>query len=234
MLDSLERFVLGLRERRWANLGVALARIFLAFAFVPAGLKKVLGQPFTDPAKTGAFHDFLHAFHATGAFYSFVGVVQLSAAFLLLSQRYATAGAALLLPVLTAIFVFCWSTGVYPTATVVTIMWITTLGLFAWDLDKWRVLLAAEGATRSSPPRSRPPLDLRLWAACGLTVTALYLGVCLASAEIYRPRGAEFGKPAFYVFPLMLALVGATFGVDEVRHRRRPRQATPGSGEEVL
>lgn len=220
MLDALERKILSLHERRTPWLCVAVARIFLAFAFVPAGLKKVLGEPFTDPSKTGEFHEFLHAFHATGAFYSFVGAVQLLAAGLLLSQRFASLGAALFAPILSVILVFCWSTGVYPTATVVTLMWLTTLALVGWDLDRWRALTKAPGAARPARAAAPLPLDLRLWAACGLITTGLYLVVCLLTGEIYRPRGAEWSKPQFYVFPVMLASVVVTWVVDRSRWRK--------------
>jgi uncharacterized membrane protein YphA (DoxX/SURF4 family) len=229
MLNALERRILALHERRGPWLAVAVARIFLAFAFVPAGLKKVIGQPFTDPSKTGEFHEFLHAFHATGGFYSFVGLVQLVAAALLLSQRFASLGAALFAPILSVILVFCWSTEVYPTATVVTLMWLTTLALVSWDLDRWRGLLRAPGAAREARAAQTLPLDLRLWAACGLTVTGLYLLVCLVTGEIYRPRGAEWGKPQFYVFPLMLLLVVGTWLLDRARWRKGPA----GSVEET-
>ena len=80
--------------------------MLIGFAFIPAGLKKLLGQPFTDPTNTGVFHDFLHAFHSTGLFYQFVGALQLTAAVLLITQRHATLGAVLIAPILVAIFVF--------------------------------------------------------------------------------------------------------------------------------
>jgi hypothetical protein len=172
------------------HLAVANLRILIGFAFVPAGLKKVLGQPFTDPEKTGPFHDFLHAFHATGGFYRFVGVVQLTAAVLLMTQRYARWGALLVLPVITAIMVFCWSTGVVPTAIVATLMWGGTAALVAWDLR----------------PRAAFA-DERYWAACGVAVLALYLGACALTGEVYRPRGgAEWHRPAFYALVAMPAL----------------------------
>src|SRR5688500_3998399 len=116
--ESLERLHRRARAARWSNLAVVNLRFLIGFAFVPAGLKKVLGQPFTDPHNTGAFHDFLHAFHATGFFYRFVGALQLTVALLLFTQRFARWGAYLALPIITAIMVFCWSTRVYPTATV--------------------------------------------------------------------------------------------------------------------
>lgn len=98
MKTGLRALVDDARTRRWAHLVVVNLRLVLGFAFLPAGLKKVLGQPFTDADKQGAFHDFLRAFHDTGAFYRFVGVLQLVTAALLLTQRWATLGAFLRSP----------------------------------------------------------------------------------------------------------------------------------------
>ena len=71
---------------------------------------------------------------------------------LLFTQRFATLGAVLALPILTAITVFCWSTHVYPTATIATLMWLGTLGLVMWDFHKWRGVFA----------RDDRPHDLRI------------------------------------------------------------------------
>ena len=159
------------RRVRWINVAVVNLRFLIGFAFVPAALKKVLDQPFTDPANHGRFHDFLHAFHATGGFYTFVGVMQLVAAVLLCTQRFATLGAFVALPILSAITVFCWSTGVYPTATVATLMWLGTVGLVIWDIDKWRGVVTREG-TATAVSAEPLPIDLKLWARCGWAVTA--------------------------------------------------------------
>jgi uncharacterized membrane protein YphA (DoxX/SURF4 family) len=168
---------------RWVHLGVVNLRILIGFAFVPAGLKKVLRQPFTDPDNHGPFHDFLHAFHATGFFYQFVGILQLTAALLLFSQRWARAGALIALPIITAIMVFCWSTGVVPTATVATLIFLGVALLLLWD-----------------HPAPRPaPFPLRPWQVCGAAVLALYAAACAISGEVYRPRpGGERGAP-FYL-----------------------------------
>ncbi len=209
-------------SRRWLHVCVALLRIFVGFALVPSGLKKVLGEPFTDPANIGPFHDFLDAFHATGFFYSFVGVMQLVTALLLMTQRYATLGAFFLMPIVTTILVFCWSTRVYPTASVVTLMWLATLALLLWDLDKWRAIIAPARPTKTAPPLT----DLGLWGRCGLAILVLYLLTCVLNGGIYRPRGVELDNPAFYVFPLLLLLPIATFVIDRSRFRARGR-STP-------
>lgn len=208
------------RRRGWA-LFVAILRILLAFALVPSGLKKVIGEPFTDPANEGAFHDFLDAFFATGAFYTFVGASQLLAATLLFSQRFATAGALLLLPILTVILIFCWSTQVWFTAGVVTLMWLGNVGLVVWDAHKWRAVFAADDRPAAAAPAFAPQVDVRLWGACGLAIFAFYLLVCAISGEIYRPRGMELHDPRFYVFPALVVFPVVTWIVDRRRFRRR-------------
>lgn len=216
----LDRLLTRLRAARWANVVVVNLRILIGFAFVPAALKKILGEPFTDPANHGPFHDFLDAFHATGTFYAFVGALQLAAALLLSTQRWAALGAALALPILTVIGAFCWSTGVVITSIVVTLMWLGTVGLLVWDLDRWRLLVAPGDRPRElryAPPGAR--IDMQLWERCGLSLLLLYFGSVLARGGVYRPRGMEWSEPAFYVMPAMMLLPILTFVIDQ---RRRP------------
>ncbi|MBA2539447.1 MAG: hypothetical protein H0V17_07430 [Deltaproteobacteria bacterium] len=214
--------VRGARRVRWINVAVVILRILIAFAFVPAALKKVLDQPFTDPANHGTFHDFLHAFHATGWFYTFVGVMQLVAAALLFTQRFALIGALIALPMLSAISVFCWSTGVVVTSVVATLMWLGTIGLIGWDVDKWKGVLARDGETVTSEPTSLP-IDLRLWAKCGWAILILYIGTALLRGGVYRPRGLELGEPAFYVLPVVMLLPIVTLVIEQRRRAAASR-----------
>lgn len=224
-MERLARHVEALRGRAGAQRFVALLRIALGFALLPSGLKKVLGAPFTDPANHGPFHDFLHAFYATGFFYTFVGLSQLVTAFLLMTQRFASLGAIFLAPIVTVILVLCWSTGVYPTASVVTAMFLGTLLLVLWDQAKWRPLLfpdpqRAPWLTPSSPPELA---GTRRWGLCGLAVYGLYLLSCVATGGVYRPRGLAWHQPAFYVLPALLLLPVTTYFLDR-HHAQAKRQ----------
>jgi uncharacterized membrane protein YphA (DoxX/SURF4 family) len=213
-----------MRRARWANLVVINLRILIGFAFLPAAVKKLLDQPFTDPGNTGPFHEFLHAFHATGWFYQLVGGFQLVAAALLLSQRFALVGALLALPMLTAIAALCWSTGVAPTATVATLMWLGTLGLVAWDVDRWRGVLGGAPAA-SVPDGGAAVVELRRWQWCGAVIAALYLGACAVHGGVYRPRGMDLGDPTFFVLPAIALCPVVTLVLDARGRRARARQA---------
>ncbi|MEM9492332.1 MAG: hypothetical protein AAGC55_24510 [Myxococcota bacterium] len=217
-----------IRRARWANLAVVNLRILIGFAFVPAGLKKVLGQPFTDPGNTGLFHDFLHSFHATGSFYQFVGVVQLLAAALLMTQRFAAVGAMLATPVLTAITVFCWSTAAgLPTRTVVTLMLIGSVALLIWDSARLRGLAVSDQSeTKLVVPALAPVIDMRLWQHCGTAILVLYFTVSWLSGGVYRPRGIELDNPAFYILPALPLFPVVTYLVDRRRLRARERLAS--------
>lgn len=229
-LDGVERMAGRLHRRRWATLGAIWLRILIGFAFVPAGLKKVLDQPFTDLANRGPFHDFLHAFRETGPFYQSVGALQLAAATLLITQRFAALGAWLALPILTAIAAFCWSTAGIPTTTVVSLMWLGTVGLLLWDVARWRELLRPSGAPPSAPPRvladaeapeAAPVVEWSLWERCGAAILASYLGATLLAGEIYRPRGLELTTPAFYLLVALPAIPAITFALEQRRRRVR-------------
>jgi len=221
MLDRLIARLDRLRAARPAHLAVVNLRIIIGFAFVPAGLKKLLGQPFTDPGNAGTFHDFLHAFLATGGLYRFVGAMQLVSALLLMTQRFAALGAALALPIATAITAFTWSTAKAPTVIVTTLMTLGLAGLLAWDLRRWAGLLTERALPPA--PAAPPPIERRLWAACGLAVIAVYGGLCLALGEVYRPRKPQPDSPAYFVMPALPLLPLATWLIE----RRRRRATTP-------
>lgn len=222
-IRRVKQLIVTLRTHRPLHLAVANLRILLGFAFLPAGLKKVLYQPFTDPQNSGPFHDFLHGFYATGFFYQFVGGVQLLVAVLLMSQTFATLGSLMALPVITCILVFCWSTWVVPTAIVTTLMFAGTLALVLWDIDRWLGVVHPDHVP-TRPDTTTPSLiDLRLWRACGLGILVVYALGCLAYGGVYRPKGMDLGEPAFYVLPLIVLFPIVTLVVEQ---RRRGRSAS--------
>ena len=122
---------------------------------------------------------------------------------LLITQRHAPVGAALAAPILVTILVFCWSTGVVPTAIVVTLMSVGLLALILWDMQRWKALL---GLTTPAP--RRPPVQ---WSTCGSGAVAAGSFCCsnfgntAITGQVYRPLGAEWSNPSFIVL-LMIAV----------------------------
>src|SRR6476620_12563959 len=84
-------------------------RILLALAFVPSGLKKVMGLRFTKLGIDNPVGFFFEALYQSGMYWNFLGAVQLLAALLLLIPKTATAGAILYFPIIINILVIVTS-----------------------------------------------------------------------------------------------------------------------------
>ena len=76
------------------------------------------------------------AFYATGFYYNTVGF-QMLAGGLLITQRFATLGAFMFLPIIFNISILTLSTIGSLTPLVATLMLLGTLFLLLWDLPKW-------------------------------------------------------------------------------------------------
>lgn len=81
-LDAAHGWALRHPLFRVATIGV---RVLLALAFVPSGLVKILGQPFTSLPTSDPVGYFFAGFFSAHDYYRFVGVAQWTAAALLLA-----------------------------------------------------------------------------------------------------------------------------------------------------
>ena len=98
--SQLDRIHLRARGNKWLRLFAIFCRVALAAGFIPSGMQKVLGERFTVLAINHPMGNFLEAFHHTGYYYPFVGVMQVLAAILLLIPRTVTIGAFIYLPII--------------------------------------------------------------------------------------------------------------------------------------
>ena len=221
MLTWLEDRVAWARQFRAMHIFVIVLRMMIAFAFIPAGLKKVIGERFTAAEKTGPFNEFVHAFYDTGLLYHWVGWLQLIAACLLMTQRFATLGAVLMAPILFTILVFCWSVVVIPTATVVTLMSLGIIGLLLWDIHKLKLLFFRDGQRVDvTLPGPHPTVDMKLWARCGWLILILYFGTAALTQEVYRPMGADWSNPSFIVLQVITLLPLLTYLIERRRRKK--------------
>ena len=101
-------------------------------------------------------------------------------------------------------------------------MLLGTLGLLAWDWERWRALFASERRdTNIVLEPASPRIDWSLWERCGLAILLVYFATCAISGGIYRPRGAELHNPAFYLLPTIALFPVVTWLIDRARYRAR-------------
>ncbi len=89
------------------------------------------------------------------------------------------------LPVIASITVFCWSTGVVPTAIVTTLMLCANLLLVVWDVDRWMPILRradrpSRGGRKVAAHPAQPLIDLSLCAPAALPSSSPTASACLA------------------------------------------------------
>ncbi|MCD9853108.1 DoxX family protein [Epilithonimonas sp. JDS] len=130
-----------LRNNRTLNLLIIGIRFLVGFAFIPSGLKKVLGERFTSIGTDHPIGYFFEAMYRTGFYYEFLGFCQLLAAFLLFTQKFATLGALMFFGIILNICVLTISMHFTGTWIITSLMLFAGTVLLVWDWNKLKPIL---------------------------------------------------------------------------------------------
>ncbi|PPK88044.1 DoxX-like protein [Neolewinella xylanilytica] len=186
-LDALHHRIYG---NRWLRYFTYFCRWTLALGFLMAGYVKVIGERFTDlPVKHPMGH-FLQGFYETGYYYTFVGVMQIVAAVLLVIPRTTTLGAVIYFPIILNICILSFSVRFEGSLLTSPLMVLANLYLLGWDYHKWKYILPFR---RSVTDRALPgpvEADHRFPFAffAGVGITVVLVGVMTFSIYNIRPR----------------------------------------------
>jgi hypothetical protein len=164
-----------LKQSLLVQLAVIYTRYLIGGAFVFASLIKIKGHRFTQIPDDGIGHSVGHFFemmYQSGLYWQFLGWAQLVAGLLLLTQRYATLGAVLFLPIIANIFVITISYNFGGTPVITGLMLLATLGLLLWDWNRLRVLLNLPVIEEKTSLLFESPL----WAWVGAVLFAFTAG----------------------------------------------------------
>lgn len=211
------KLLIAWKQKIWLQLAVIYMRYLIGGAFVFASLIKIKGHRFTTAQGAGApihsAHHFFETMYQSGLYWQFLGLAQLVAGLLLMTQRYALLGALLFLPIIANIYVITISYDFGYTSVITGAMLVATVGLLVWDWTSLRVVLnqPALAAPAATPgPRN-------LWEIIGLILFSftagyraftdaynmlLWVGVCTGVGAIglviswLAPRHAKQLPPA--------------------------------------
>lgn len=126
------------RRNKWLGYFEIFCRVTLAAGFIPSGMQKVLGERFTVLAVNHPMGNFLDAFYHTGYYYTFVGIMQVLAAILLLIPRTVTIGAFIYLPIIINICILSLSVRFDGSQITSPLMTCAVLFILSWDYHKFR------------------------------------------------------------------------------------------------
>ena len=138
---TLDRLHFRVKQNRWLRYFAIFNRIVLSIGFLPAGLVKIVGERFASglSVKHPMGH-YLEALHRTGYYYTFIGVLQVIAAILLLIPRTATLGALIYFPIILNICILSFAVRFEGSLLFSPLMVLANLYLLCWDYDKLKFI----------------------------------------------------------------------------------------------
>lgn len=136
--EKLDEIHFRARKNKWLYYFSIFCRVSLAAGFIPSGMQKVLGERFTVLAINHPMGNFLEAFHHTGYYYPFVGLMQVVAAILLLIPRTVTLGAFIYFPIILNICILSLAVRFDGSLVTAPLMVCAVLFLLCWNYHKFK------------------------------------------------------------------------------------------------
>lgn len=135
-------------------------RVVLAAGFIPSGMVKILGERFTALPDYHPMGQYLEALSHTSWYYPFIGIMQVSAAILLLIPRTATLGAVIYFPIILNICFLSLAVRFDGSLITSPLMVLAVLYLICWDYHKFKFILPFKSV---SPPPTLPKWKEMSW-----------------------------------------------------------------------
>lgn len=154
-LNSLNNFLLLFKAQKLSQVFTIYLRYLIGFAWVFASIVKIEGKRFTiENGINSPINSASHLFetlYQSNLYWSFLGVCQLFAGFLLLTQVYSIIGAIISFPIILNIFIITISYEFGGTSYITFLMLLSNLYLIIWDWDIIKVLFLPKKYTYIKP-----------------------------------------------------------------------------------
>ncbi|WP_282085856.1 hypothetical protein [Aquimarina algiphila] len=200
-----------IKEKVWSQIFIIYTRLLIGGAFVFASIVKIKGNRFT--AESGELNPINSAWHffetmyQSGLYWKFIGIAQLIAGFLLMTQKYSKLGALFNLPIILNIFIITLSYYFAYTPVITGLMLLANLLLIIWEWDEIKILF---NLTPTLDKRMRLEKDY-IWQVIGLILFSFIFAFGLFFHE------HNFG---FWIIAcFLIAILGLILGV--LREKKR-------------
>lgn len=140
--STLDRLHLQAKQNLWLWIFSIFCRLALAAGFIPSGIVKIMDERFASGLSVNhPMGHYLEALHHTGYYYTFIGIVQVTAAILLLIPRTVTLGAFLYFPIILNICILTYAMRFDGSLFTAPLMVLANLYLLGWNYEKWKYIL---------------------------------------------------------------------------------------------
>lgn len=205
-----------IKEKIVAQIFIIYTRYLIGGAFVFASLIKIKGHRFTTESGAlspinSAWH-FFETMYQSGLYWQFIGVAQLIAGLLLMTQRFSKLGALINFPIILNVFVITLSYYFAYTPVITGLMLLANLLLIIWEWDEIKVLF-------NLPPRidKSPRLEKDIhWQIVGL--------ILFLFTFIYRVLIDKYDVGFWILSCISIGLIGLILGLYRERKRKHVLQ----------
>ncbi len=170
-MNRIEEIYYETKADVWFKRFAVFCRIAMAVSFIPTGFVKIMDERFAAglPSNNPLGHYF-DALQQTGYYYTFIGIVQIITAILLLIPRTSLLGALMYFPIIINICVLTYATR-FEGTRLVTMMVLASLFLLVWEYDRLKYILPFKQC-KPDPPVLTKPLGMKL--------RLMFFGGCIA------------------------------------------------------
>jgi len=149
--STLDRLHSQAKQNSWLWLFSIFNRIALAAGFFPSGMVKIMDERFASGLSVNhPMGSYLEALHHTGYYYTFIGIVQVTAAIMLLIPRTTTLGAFLYFPIILNITILTYATRFDGSLFTAPLMTLANLYVLGWNYEKWKYILPFNDITKQN------------------------------------------------------------------------------------
>lgn len=160
-MNRIEELYYEAKADEWFQRFAVFCRYFLAAIFIPMGFVKIMGERFAEGlSSNNPLGHYFDALYLTGYYYTFIGIVQIITAILLIIPRTSLLGALMYFPMIVNICVLTYATRFAGTRGN-TMLLLASLFLLIWDYDRLKHILPFK-QPKTDPPVLKNPLGKRL------------------------------------------------------------------------
>lgn len=192
-IPTFEKYYVKVKANRWYWLFSIFCRVALAYAFIVAGLVKILGERFasglSDTHPMGAY---LEALLHTGDYYAFIGIAQVVAAILLLIPRTVTLGALLYFPIIVNIWLLSYAVRFEGSIITSPLMVLANLYILVWNYDRLRYILPFNNFSSLTILQKPPHYSLKFpfWFFLGVVLSVVLTVLYARFGHDVMPRNS--------------------------------------------
>lgn len=202
-----------IKEKVWAQIFIIYTRFLIGGTFVFASVIKIQGHRFTRDSGASnpidsAWH-FFETMYQSGLYWKFIGIGQLLAGFLLMTQRYSKLGALINFPIILNIFIITLSYYFAFTPVVTGLMLLANILLIVWEWNEIKVLF---NLTPNIDHTMRLEKDV-IWQFTGLLLFSFTF--------LYRLFVLEYNIVLWGGTCLFIGLSGLIIGLSRERKRKK-------------